>query len=298
MTKPSVRDRLDRVLLSEAMSWILPTPATYYFNRVRLKKPMDMPDLPAGDWSRQQRRNLLSGSEDRLRNIEGKGPGLATVSAVIVGAVVLALASGWHESTWLGRLLLVLAAMCGGLSLLMPLYLVGPIERDTLHVADLQDVAGDEDPEEGLADRAARAAMRNDLRNLGLVNLLDAARRELSYTFALLLLWGLLVPATGVLRRQSTQDASAPKPVSPAVTQTPVAVQLTSAVASASASEALARALGKRWQRGSRKTITCRRLAADAFDCTARWRYRKTKQSRVITVSQLAGKIETRVRRG
>jgi hypothetical protein len=180
----------------------------------------------------------------------------------------------------------------------MPLYLAGPVKRETLHVADLQDAAGDEDPEEGLADRAAQAAMRNDLRNLGLVNLLDAARRELFYTFALLLLWGLLVPATGVLRRQSTQDASGSKAVPPTTTQTRVAAELAPAVASASASKALARALGKRWQRGGRKTITCRRPAADAFDCTVRWRYRKTKRTRVVTVSLLAGTIQSRVRRG
>jgi hypothetical protein len=218
MTKSSVRARLDRVLLSEPVWWVLPTPAAYYLNRVRIKKPMDMPDLPTADWARRECHNLLSASEDRLRSIEGKGPGLATVSAVIVGAVVLALTSGWHESTWLGRLLLVLAAVYGGSSLLMPLYLVGPVKRETLHVADLQDAAGDEDPEERLADRAARAAMRNDLRNIGLVNLLGAARRELLYAFVLLLLWGLLAPTTGVLRRQATHDAG-PKAALPAPTQ-------------------------------------------------------------------------------
>lgn len=299
MTSPSVPAWLDRVLLSEPVWWVLPTPTTYYLNRVRVTTPTDMPDLPAADWARQERHNLLSGSQDRLASIEGKGPGLATVSAVIVGAVVLALASGWQESMWPGRLLLVLAAVYGGFSLLMPLYLVGPIKRETLDSADLQDAGGDEDPEERLADRAAQAAMRNDLRNLRLANLLDAARRELLYTFALLLLWGMLVPATGVLRREATQDPSTPKAPPPhAAAETPVAAQLAPGVASASASNALARALGKRWQRSNRKTITCRRLAADAFDCTARWRYRKTNRTRVVTVSLLAGKIQTRLRGG
>jgi len=45
-------------------------------------------------------------------------------------------------------------------------------------------------------------AMTNDLRNLRLSNLLDAARRELSYALVLLLLWAILVPASGVLRHQ------------------------------------------------------------------------------------------------
>jgi hypothetical protein len=49
--------------------------------------------------SRRERRALLTASEERLRNIEGKGPGLATVSAVIVAVILLAIAGGWREST-------------------------------------------------------------------------------------------------------------------------------------------------------------------------------------------------------
>jgi hypothetical protein len=296
MSAPAASHWLRRLLLSAPAWWVLPTPATIYLNRVRLTAPMPVPNLAPASWWRQQRHGLLSASEDRLRNIEGKGPGLATVSAVIVGAVVLALASGWDESEPLGRVLLVLAAAYGGVSLMMPLYLVGPVKRDTLHVADMEQASRKKDPEEALAQDAAEAAMRNDLRNLGLVNLLDAARRELFYTFAILLLWGLLVPATGLLRRDAPTNLKESKSPPAATTQPPHGARLESAAARAAAVTALSGALGKPWQRGSRKTITCDRLAADAFDCRARWRYRKIKRSRLVTVSLLAGTIRTRVR--
>jgi hypothetical protein len=161
---------------------------------------MKMPSLPATEWSRRERRALLDSSEERLRSIEGKGPGLAAVSAVIVAAALVAITSGWNESTTTARIILALAAVYAASSLVMPLYLVGPLRRDTVHVAELDAAAQTDDPEEALAKGAADAAMSNDLRNLRLSNLLDAARRELSYTLLLLLLWALLVPATSVLR--------------------------------------------------------------------------------------------------
>jgi hypothetical protein len=64
-----------------------------------------------------------------------------------------------------------------------------------------------EDAEEALANSAATAAMKNDLRNLRLTNLLDAARRELAYALALVVLWTLLVPVTGVLKRDSAASS-------------------------------------------------------------------------------------------
>lgn len=206
MKRPEMPGVIRRALLSEKLWWILPTPAVLYLNRARLREPAEMPTLPPGDWSRRERRALLIASEDRLRNLEGKGPGLATITAIVVAAVLVALTSGWDESTTVSRVILVLASIYVLLSLLMPLYLVGPLRRDTIHLAELEAAARGDDPEESIAQSAATAAMNNDLRNLRVANLLDAARRELGYALALLLVWVLLVPATGLLRREMGPD--------------------------------------------------------------------------------------------
>jgi hypothetical protein len=188
-----------RLFLSAAFWRLFPTLATLYLNWDRVREPMKMPSLPATDWSRRERRGLLDNSEERLRSLEGKGPGLAAVSAVIVAAVLIAIVSGWNESTTPARVILALAAVYATSSLVMPLFLVGPLRRDTVHVSELYAAAQSDDPEEALATAAADAAMRNDLRNLRLSNLLDASRRELSYALLLLLLWAILLPATSAL---------------------------------------------------------------------------------------------------
>ncbi len=181
--------------------WLLPTPATYLFNLLRVRWPTEMPDLPPDEWSRRERRELLTASEDRLRNLEGKGPGLATISAVITAAVLVALTTGWYESRGFARVILMIATVYAVLSLIMPLYLVGPLKREAVHVGALVDAAEADDPEEDLAQAAANAAMNQDLRNLRVANLLGAARRELAYALVLLVVWLILVPGTGALKR-------------------------------------------------------------------------------------------------
>jgi hypothetical protein len=205
MKKPTLPQPLRRLLLSEPFWRLLPTPATLYLNHARVREPMKVPELTASDWSRRERRALLTGSEERMRNLEAKGPGLATINAVIVAAVLVCITGGWDESRTLARIILVLASVYAVLSLLMPLYLVGPLRRDAVHIAELEAAARARDTEEALAASAAEAAMNNDLRNLRLSNMLDAARRELSYTLALLLLWVVLVPGFGVLKRSHPQ---------------------------------------------------------------------------------------------
>jgi hypothetical protein len=207
MTRLALPSPVRTFLLSEQLWWLLPTPTTVYLNRERVHQPSSVPALPATAWSRRERHTLLASSEERLRNIEGKGPGLATVSAVIVGAVLLAITGGWNEGALPARILLTLAAFYAFLSLLMPLYLVGPLARETVGLADLEAAVASEDAEEALANSAATAAMKNDLRNLRLTNLLDAARRELAYALALVVLWTLLVPVTGVLKRDSAASS-------------------------------------------------------------------------------------------
>lgn len=206
MRRPEIPRVIHRALLSQKFWWILPTPAIFYLNRARLRKPAEMPTLPLGDWSRRERRMLLTASEDRLRNLEGKGPGLATITAIVVAAVLVAFTTGWNESTTPARVILVFASIYALLSLLMPIYLVGPLRRDTVHLAELGAAAVADDPEEAIAQSAADAAMNNDLRNLRVANHLDAARRELYYALALFLVWVLLVPATGLLRQAAGAD--------------------------------------------------------------------------------------------
>jgi hypothetical protein len=189
------------LLLSDTFWRILPTPAILYLNKERVTTPVQVPAMPETEWSQRERRLLLTASEDRLRNLEGKGPGLATITAVIAAAVLLALGGGgWGESDVVAKILLALATLYTLLSLCTPLYLVGPLRRNALHVTELEAAAQDAQPEERLAARSADAAMKNDLQNLRLANHLDASRRELAYAFVLVIVWALLVPVTGVLR--------------------------------------------------------------------------------------------------
>jgi hypothetical protein len=190
------------VLLSEQLWWVFPTPCSYYLNRERVRESEEMPgDLSTADWALRERHALLTSSEDRMRSLEGKGPGLATINAVVAAAVVAAITVDWGKTMFAGRVLLVGAAVYSAFSLVMPIYLVGPLKRSTIHLPELAEAGQSKTPEIALAERAAVAAMENNLRNLRLSNLLDAARRELTYAFVLLLLWAFLVPATGLLKR-------------------------------------------------------------------------------------------------
>lgn len=198
MRLPPLPRAIRNVLLSEAAWRLLPTPATLFSNHECVRDPAVVPCLPRSKWWQRERRALLAGSEERLRNLESKGPGLATVSAVVVAGVLVAITSGWDVSAWPGRVILVAAAVYSTLSLIMPLYLVGPLRRNAVHLAELQAAGDADDPEERLAEAAADVAMENDLLNVRLSNLLDAGRWELTYALVLLLLWGVLVPVTSV----------------------------------------------------------------------------------------------------
>lgn len=200
-------DHVQALLLS-AFAWrMLPTPAIFYLNRKRVREAAPVPQLPATEWSRHERRSLLDRSEHRLQNIEGKGPGLAAVTAVVAAAVLLAL-SGWGRSDGVAKALLVLATLYVALSLCTPLYLVGPLTRNTLTAEDLADVAENDSAEEFLAVKSADLAAANDLQNIRLANHLDASRRELAYALAIIIVWALLVPVSGVLRRDAFSVAS------------------------------------------------------------------------------------------
>lgn len=196
-----LRGAVIEILLSDLLWKLLPTPAAYLFNRVRMREPATMPSLPDDDWALMERRALLVDSHERRASLEGKGPGLATVTAVVVAGSVLAIVGGWHESTLIAKIILVIAGVYTGLSLLTPLYLVGPVKRSVITTVDLTAAAKEIRPEQAMAHRAADAAMATDFENQRIANLLDAARRELAYSMIALLVWVVLVPVAGILER-------------------------------------------------------------------------------------------------
>ena len=180
--------------------YVAPTTTALYVNKRYVVDPATPSGLPDASWVHAQVHGLLARSEDRLRSIEAKGPGLAAVSAIIAAAVLVALSNGWGRSDDLGRALLVVAAIYSIFSLITPIYLVGPQRRAQLWTGDLEDASREKSPEDWLAKREAEAAMSNAGKVIKLSNLQAAARNDLVWSVAALLLWVLLVPASGVLR--------------------------------------------------------------------------------------------------
>ena len=222
--KPSIRERLgaaaqalprcgpvQTVMLSAVAEWLLPTPSAFYFNAVKMPPPAEAAELPDADWVRKESHALLDRSEDRRRTIETKGPGLATISAIFVAGVLVALANGWDRSTWPGRALLAAAIFYALVSLLVPIYLVGPLRRQTIRSSELAEAAEHGDPERFLAEKAMAGAAINDHDNLALTNLQDAARKEVWFVWLLLVSWLILVPLTGVAERPAPLSSEHPR---------------------------------------------------------------------------------------
>jgi hypothetical protein len=219
--KPTVRKRLRGVadaiptcgpvrwiLLGAVAEWLLPTPSTFYFNAVEMPLPPGPAELPDADWVRTESQALLDRSEDRRRTIETKGPGLATISAIFVAAGLVALTNGWDRSTWPARALLAVAIFYALVSLLVPIYLVGPLRRQTIRSSELIQAAEHDDPEKFLAETARAGAAINDHENVALTNLQDAARKEVWFVWLLLVSWLILVPLTGAFERATPAAAA------------------------------------------------------------------------------------------
>jgi hypothetical protein len=189
------------LVLNPVVGFVVPTISTVAFNRLRMPDPAPVPDLGDSDWVVSELSGLFDRSNERRQDLEGKGPGLSTVTAILVAGAIVAIASGWNESTVLGRVLLVIAAVYASFSVVAPLYLVGPLKRFTITVIDLEAAARTQSPELETARRKARAAMFMDVANQKLANLLSAGRNESAYAFAALFVWVVLVPLTSVLMR-------------------------------------------------------------------------------------------------
>src|SRR5579863_4304729 len=89
--RPALPSCVDRFLLSDRLWRIFPTPTTCYLNQRRLRAAASPPQMPAAEWSQRERRSLLVASDERMRNLEAKGPALATITAVVVAAALFAI---------------------------------------------------------------------------------------------------------------------------------------------------------------------------------------------------------------
>lgn len=213
-----------RVALSKPFEFVLPTATTLYFNHRHLSSKLKTVDLPPNAWAQQEAKELLARSEDRLRNLEAKGPGLAAVAAIVAAGVVAAIIESGGHATWQGKILLGLAAWYAIWSLVVPIHLVGPQARETIDLNQLILAANSEDPEQYLAVQAQQAAQGNVRRTQRIGNLQDAARRELSIALGVLTVWLLLGPAIGLLQDREPPTMTQPMTSTTSSTSTTTAL--------------------------------------------------------------------------
>jgi hypothetical protein len=169
---------------------VLSLPLALHVNRRFLAGPAAAPpELPENSWAFAEQQRLLDRSEQRLQSIEGKGPGLATVAAVVAAAIGVAISLSWNDATVLQRVVLAAAGAYALMSLATPIKLVGPIERSTITATQLAEIAGEEHPEARLARECAQAAADNDRSTLRLSNLQAASRNDLVAATVLFVAW-------------------------------------------------------------------------------------------------------------
>jgi hypothetical protein len=182
--------RLRRWIVWRAGSRLLALPVALYANHHYLASdPPAPPQLPATSWAFAEQQRLLERSEERLQSIEAKGPGLATVSAIVVAAIALAVSLNWETATTLQRAVLIAAGAYATMSLVAPITLVGPIERRTVTVDQLVTAAADAAPEASLARACSEAAADIDHSVIRLSNLQAASRNDLAAATVLFLVW-------------------------------------------------------------------------------------------------------------
>lgn len=200
------------VLLWPPLRFVIPTLSTVYFNHHHLSGELHTVSLPREQWAYDEQQRLLDRSEERLRGLETKGPGLATVGAIVAAGVVAAIVEGGGKATVAGKMLLAIGAWYGIWSLAVPIYLVGPQARSTIDVHQLIAAADSEHPADHVAREAQAAAQNNVRRTQRIGNLQDAARNELTAALAFLVAWLILGPGTGLLTRTVDQEPSRRRP--------------------------------------------------------------------------------------
>jgi len=189
--------RVARWLIWRAGPRLLALLVALYVNQRFLRGPAPVPpDLPDAAWSYAERQRLLERSEQRLQSIEGKGPGLATVCAIVAGAIGVAISLTWKDGSVVEKVLLVASAAYAVMSLAAPIKLVGPIERSTITSAELAAAAHDPQPEASVTRQAAQAAADNDRSTLRLGNLQAASRNDLFAATTLFVTWTIIALIT------------------------------------------------------------------------------------------------------
>lgn len=169
---------------------LLPLPTALFVNIRFLRGDSPAPpELPKTAWAFQEQQRLLERSEERLESIEGKGPGLATVSAIVAAAIAVAISLTWPNASLAQRVVLVVSALYALMSLAAPIKLVGPIQRSTVTVDQLVAAAEEDAPEASLARACSEAAADIDRNVLRLSNLQAASRNDLVMATFLFLAW-------------------------------------------------------------------------------------------------------------
>jgi hypothetical protein len=147
---------------------------------------------PTEEWVLSEAAAILVCSQDRLRSIEGKGPALTAVCAIVVAAVGAAISFTWAGSTAFTKVLLVVAAGHCVASLRAPLIFAGPLNHVTVRPASFQDAASAPDSVAHLVRCKLRAARTNDLIAERLAALQVASRNALLRAILLFALWSVL----------------------------------------------------------------------------------------------------------
>jgi hypothetical protein len=189
-----------RTLLHRVKHWtiwragqrVLPLLLAVYVNRrIIAGKAPTAPELPEAPWIFVEQQRLMERSEQRLESIESKGPGLATVGAIVTAAIGVAISLTWSDASVAQRVILVASASYAVMSLAAPIALVGPIERSTVTVQQLALIAQEDAPEATLAKVCSQAAADNDRSTLRLSNLQAASRNDLTVATVLFLAWAI-----------------------------------------------------------------------------------------------------------
>jgi hypothetical protein len=93
-------------VLWRPLRFVIPTPTALYFNRHYMRGAVTTHTLQSESWAQDEAKGLLARSEERLRGLESKGPGLVTVSAIVTAGVGAAIIEADGEATLGGKLLL------------------------------------------------------------------------------------------------------------------------------------------------------------------------------------------------
>jgi hypothetical protein len=150
-----------------------------------------VPAIRRSDWTAAELDRLTEQSHDRLRSIEAKGPGLATVSAVVGAAIGLAITATWDHATGAQRTLLVASAVYTFVSLICPIMLVGSVQRSVITLDKLAALSDTPDGEMEAFRVKVEAIAENDRHTNRLANLQTACSYDLRDALVLLAVWGV-----------------------------------------------------------------------------------------------------------